>query len=137
MVNHMSADVNQLMTFFYPFAAQLVTGPAMLVAAVVLLWFQIRWATFIGLGILLITTPVTSIFMKVRPLTVQQPTPHPAAPQARPLTGLTPKGSSVIAVPVIAAWCRGIPCPPTLCPSCTRRKSWATAARCSSTPISA
>ncbi|KAL4852933.1 Multidrug resistance-associated protein 1 [Chlorella vulgaris] len=64
VVNHMSADVNQLMTFFYPFAAQLVTGPAMLLTAVVLLWFQIKWATFIGLGILLITTPITSIFMK-------------------------------------------------------------------------
>ncbi|KAL4457987.1 hypothetical protein ABPG75_012852 [Micractinium tetrahymenae] len=64
IVNLMSADVSQLMTFFYPFAAQLVTGPAMLVAAVVLLWFQIKWATFIGLGILLVTTPVTSIFMK-------------------------------------------------------------------------
>jgi len=38
----MSADVNQLMTFFYPFAAQLVAGPAMLIASVVLLWFQIR-----------------------------------------------------------------------------------------------
>ena len=38
----------------------------MLIAAVVLLWFQIRWATFIGLGILLATTPVTSIFMKAR-----------------------------------------------------------------------
>lgn len=64
VVNHMSADVNQLMTFFYPFAAQLVTGPAMLIASITLLWFQIRWATFIGLGILLVTTPVTSIFMK-------------------------------------------------------------------------
>lgn len=38
----MSADVNQLMTFFYPFAAQLVTGPAMLIASIVLLWFQIK-----------------------------------------------------------------------------------------------
>lgn len=114
----MSADVNQLMTFFYPFAAQLVTGPAMLIASITLLWFQIkcagagrgrggwrlhsslpvgrcvvpampwwrcipppqpapdaswhraprtatrRWATFVGLGILLVTTPITSIFMK-------------------------------------------------------------------------
>ncbi|PSC67462.1 hypothetical protein C2E20_8853 [Micractinium conductrix] len=64
IVNHMSADVNQLQTFFYPFAAQLLTGPAMIIAAITLLWFQISWATFIGLGILLITTPVTSIFMK-------------------------------------------------------------------------
>ncbi len=42
VVNHMSADVNQLMTFFYPFAAQLVTGPAMLIASITLLWFQIK-----------------------------------------------------------------------------------------------
>lgn len=42
IVNLMSTDVNQLMTFFYPFAAQLVTGPAMLIASVVLLWFQIK-----------------------------------------------------------------------------------------------
>lgn len=42
IVNHMSADVNQLMTFFYPFAAQLVTGPAMLIASITLLWFQIK-----------------------------------------------------------------------------------------------
>lgn len=74
----MSADVNQLMTFFYPFAAQLVTGPAMLLTAVVLLWFQIKWATFIGLGILLITTPITSIFMKVSP----SPGPNTVAPVA-------------------------------------------------------
>ena len=44
IVNHMSADVNQLMTFFYPFAAQLITGPAMLFTSIVLLWFQIRCA---------------------------------------------------------------------------------------------
>ena len=42
IVNHMSADVNQLMTFFYPFAAQLISGPAILTAAIVLLWFQIK-----------------------------------------------------------------------------------------------
>ena len=37
-MNHMSADVNQLQSFFYPFANQLVTGPAMLIASIVLLW---------------------------------------------------------------------------------------------------
>ena len=42
IVNLMSADVNQLMMFFYPFANQLVSGPAMLIAALVLLWFQIK-----------------------------------------------------------------------------------------------
>jgi ABC-type multidrug transport system fused ATPase/permease subunit len=64
IVNLMSADVNQLQSFFYPFASQLVTGPAMLVTSLVLLWFQIRWATFIGLGILLVSTPATTIFLK-------------------------------------------------------------------------
>ena len=64
IVNFMSADVNQLQSFFYPFASQLLTGPVMLITALVLLWFQIRWATFIGLGILLISTPATTIFLK-------------------------------------------------------------------------
>jgi hypothetical protein len=41
-VNHMSADVNQLQSFFYPFANQLVTGPIMLITSIVLLWFQIK-----------------------------------------------------------------------------------------------
>lgn len=64
IVNLMSADVNQLQMFFYPFATQLLTGPAMLITALALLWFQIQWATFIGLGILLLSTPATSIFVK-------------------------------------------------------------------------
>lgn len=40
----MSADVNQLQSFFYPFANQLVTGPAMLIASIVLLWCGIQRA---------------------------------------------------------------------------------------------
>lgn len=64
IVNFMSADVNQMQMFFYPFASQLLTGPAMLITSLVLLWFQIRWATFIGLGILLVSTPATTIFLK-------------------------------------------------------------------------
>jgi len=64
VVNLMSADVNQLQSFFYPFASQLLTGPAMLITSLVLLWFQIKWATFIGLGILLVSTPATTIFLK-------------------------------------------------------------------------
>ena len=64
VVNFMSADVNQMQMFFYPFASQLLTGPAMLITSLVLLWFQIKWATFIGLGILLVSTPATTIFLK-------------------------------------------------------------------------
>ena len=64
IVNLMSADVNQLQSFFYPFASQILTGPIVLITALILLWFQIRWATFIGLAILLISTPATTIFLK-------------------------------------------------------------------------
>lgn len=64
IVNLMSADVNQVMSFFYPFGTTLLTGPIILITALTLLWFQIEWATFIGLGILLISTPATSIFVK-------------------------------------------------------------------------
>ncbi|KAL6776048.1 hypothetical protein ACKKBG_A19595 [Auxenochlorella protothecoides x Auxenochlorella symbiontica] len=63
IVNLMSADVNQLQMFFYPYVQQLVTGPATIIAALVLLWFQISWTTFIGLAILLVSTPLTGIFV--------------------------------------------------------------------------
>jgi len=64
VVNLMSADVNSLQMFFYPFASQLLTGPVTLITALVLLWFQIKWATFIGLGILMLSTPATGFFLK-------------------------------------------------------------------------
>jgi hypothetical protein len=44
IVNLMSADVNTVMTFFYPFANQLFSAPAMLITALILLIFQIRCA---------------------------------------------------------------------------------------------
>ena len=43
MVNIMSADVNNIIQFFYPMMAQLVIAPCILIAALILLWFQIRW----------------------------------------------------------------------------------------------
>jgi ABC-type multidrug transport system fused ATPase/permease subunit len=64
VVNLMSADVNSLQMFFYPFASQLLTGPVTLITALVLLWFQIKWATFIGLAILMLSTPATAFFLK-------------------------------------------------------------------------
>lgn len=42
VVNIMSADVNNIIQFFYPMMAQLVVAPCILIAALVLLWFQIR-----------------------------------------------------------------------------------------------
>lgn len=59
----MSADVNQLQTFFYPYVQHLVMGPVTIIAAMVLLWFQIGWATFIALAILLVYTPLICIIV--------------------------------------------------------------------------
>jgi len=64
VVNIMSADVNNIIQFFYPMMAQLVVAPCILIAALVLLWFQIRWATFIGLAMLVACSPATGFFVK-------------------------------------------------------------------------
>lgn len=44
IVNLMSADVNHVMQFFYPFFNQLFSAPALLIASLILLYFQIRYA---------------------------------------------------------------------------------------------
>ncbi len=44
IVNLMSADVNHVMQFFYPFFNQLFSAPALLIASLILLYFQIRSA---------------------------------------------------------------------------------------------
>eukprot|EP00884_Botryococcus_braunii_P000224 jgi/Botrbrau1/10201/Bobra.116_1s0017.1 len=64
IVNLMSNDVNTIMTFFYPFANQLFSAPIMLVTALILLFFQISWATLIGLLILLLSTPASGRFVR-------------------------------------------------------------------------
>lgn len=64
IVNLMSADVNNVMQFFYPMFSQLIVAPCILIAALVLLWFQIRWATFIGLAMLMLSSPATGLFVK-------------------------------------------------------------------------
>ncbi|DBB06529.1 TPA: hypothetical protein ACH3X1_012074 [Trebouxia sp. C0004] len=64
IVNLMSADVNHVMQFFYPFFNQLFSAPALLIASLILLYFQIRWATFIGMAILMASTPASAIFVK-------------------------------------------------------------------------
>ena len=63
-MNLMSNDVNNVMTFFYPFFTQCFVAPAILVAAIVLLWFQIKWAAFIGLAMLLFASPATGLFVR-------------------------------------------------------------------------
>ena len=45
IVNLMSADVNHVMQFFYPFFNQLFSAPALLIASLILLYFQIRYAS--------------------------------------------------------------------------------------------
>lgn len=47
IVNLMSADVNHVMQFFYPFFNQLFSAPALLIASLILLYFQIRYATLL------------------------------------------------------------------------------------------
>ena len=44
IVNLMSADVNHVMQFFYPFFNQLFSAPALLITSLILLYFQIRYA---------------------------------------------------------------------------------------------
>lgn len=44
IVNLMSADVNHVMQFFYPFFNQLFSAPALLIASLILLYFQIRYS---------------------------------------------------------------------------------------------
>lgn len=60
IVNIMSADINQLQSFFFPNFQQLITCPVTIIVAIVLLWFQIRWATFIGLGVVILIMPFTA-----------------------------------------------------------------------------
>ena len=34
-------------------------SPCYIIAVLVLLWFQVGWATFVGLGVMLLLTPMT------------------------------------------------------------------------------
>lgn len=62
IVNLMSADVNNTVNVLYPFFGTIFTAPVTIIVALVLLYNQIRWGTFIGLGVLLLSTPVSSKF---------------------------------------------------------------------------
>ena len=46
IVNLMSADVNHVMQFFYPFFNQLFSAPALLITSLILLYFQIRYVAW-------------------------------------------------------------------------------------------
>lgn len=46
IVNLMSADVNHVMQFFYPFFNQLFSAPALLITSLILLYFQIRFVAW-------------------------------------------------------------------------------------------
>jgi ABC-type multidrug transport system fused ATPase/permease subunit len=60
----MATDVSTIAQFCYPFANQLVSAPIMLVTALALLYAQIRWATFIGLAVLLASSPTSALCVK-------------------------------------------------------------------------
>lgn len=63
IVNLMSADVAMVQEFINPMLSQIFVSPPIIIACIVLLWFQIRWATFIALGIMLVSLPLTGIMM--------------------------------------------------------------------------
>eukprot|EP01025_Chloroclados_australasicus_P037639 TRINITY_DN3846_c0_g4_i1.p1 TRINITY_DN3846_c0_g4~~TRINITY_DN3846_c0_g4_i1.p1 ORF type:complete len:1422 (-),score=137.95 TRINITY_DN3846_c0_g4_i1:223-4488(-) len=64
IVNLMSTDVQNVVNFFYPFLSILFSGPITIIVALVLLYFQIEWATFIGLGIMLFSGPSAAFLVK-------------------------------------------------------------------------
>lgn len=63
IVNHMSVDVNEVQNFAYPFGLQIISAPIMLIVSLILLYFQIKWATFIGLAIMAMSAPASGIFV--------------------------------------------------------------------------
>lgn len=65
IVNLMSADVNNTVNVLYPFFGTIFTAPVTIIVALVLLYYQIKWGTFIGLGVLLLSTPVSSKFTMI------------------------------------------------------------------------
>lgn len=64
IVNLMSADLNNIVNMFYPFFNTLFSAPILIFVSFILLWQQIEWATFIGVAIFLVGTPLSGNIMK-------------------------------------------------------------------------
>ena len=65
VVNLMSTDVATIAQFAFPFANQLVSAPLFILVALILLYNQIRWATFIGFAVLALSSPLSTRFVKI------------------------------------------------------------------------
>jgi len=65
VVNLMSTDVATIAQFAFPFANQLVSAPLFILVALILLYNQIRWATFIGFAVLAMSSPLSTRFVKI------------------------------------------------------------------------
>ena len=65
VVNLMSTDVATIAQFVFPFANQLVSAPLFILVALILLYNQIRWATFIGFAVLALSSPLSTRFVKI------------------------------------------------------------------------
>ncbi|GIL81581.1 hypothetical protein Vretimale_729 [Volvox reticuliferus] len=64
VVNLMSADVAKICDFLYPQLAFMSVAPLAVVVSLTMLWFQIGWATLIGLAVLLLSSPVSNIAVR-------------------------------------------------------------------------
>ena len=65
VVNLMSTDVATIAQFVFPFANQLVSAPLFILVALILLYNQIAWATFIGFAVLALSSPLSTRFVKI------------------------------------------------------------------------
>ncbi|GLC77558.1 hypothetical protein PLESTF_001955200, partial [Pleodorina starrii] len=61
VVNLMSADVAKICDFLYPQLTFISAAPLAVVVSLTMLWFQIGWATLVGLAVLLLSTPVSNL----------------------------------------------------------------------------
>ncbi|KXZ50332.1 hypothetical protein GPECTOR_17g973 [Gonium pectorale] len=64
VVNLMSADVAKIADFLYPQLTFISAAPLAVTVALIMLWFQIGWATLVGLAVLLLSTPVSNIAVR-------------------------------------------------------------------------
>ncbi len=60
VVTLMSNDAQKLQDAAFAIHA-LWGAPALIIAIIILLWFQVGWGTFVGLGVMLLLVPVTGL----------------------------------------------------------------------------
>eukprot|EP00898_Chlorokybus_atmophyticus_P007059 jgi/Chlat1/7354/Chrsp59S06974 len=64
IVNLQAVDTQQIVMFINPFLTMLFSAPIVIVAAIILLFFQLGWPTFAGVAIMVLITPTQSWLVK-------------------------------------------------------------------------